>query len=385
MIRDREGRQVMRNVDTNAVRSVLHVTQVASYGGLINCLADHVTAQVAHGWRVSVACPPGDLQDLARAAGAQVLTWDAQRSPVRGLPRECLTLRRLVALSRPDVVHLHSSKAGLVGRLVLRGRRPVVFSPHSWSWNHVTGATAVAARLWELWAARWADLVVCVSQQERAEGEQAGVRSRYRVVPNAVDLSALMAHRPGDAPASAVPTGQGARAVCVGRLCRQKGQDVLLDAWQTVTEAIPDAELLVIGDGPDLEVVSRRAAELQNVVLAGRLPRSEVLAHVAAADVCVQPSRWEGMSLAMLEARALGTRVIACDVAGARESLGDGAGVVVPVEDVPALSRALVHALRMRRAPREDTRRPRKDDLEESTQGLMDSYSEVLRARAADG
>jgi glycosyltransferase involved in cell wall biosynthesis len=91
------------------------------------------------------------------------------------------------------------------------------------------------------------------------------------------------------------------------------------------------------------------------------------------------------MSLAMLEARALGTRVIACDVAGARESLGDGAGVVVPVDDVPALSRALVHALRMPRAPREDTTGPRKDDLEESAKGLMDSYSEVLRARAADG
>ncbi|NEA48622.1 glycosyltransferase, partial [Streptomyces sp. SID10815] len=69
---------------------------------------------------------------------------------------------------RPDLVHAHSAKAGLAGRLAVRGRIPTVFQPHAWSFEAVGGATAALALRWERWGTRWAARTVCVSEAERA-------------------------------------------------------------------------------------------------------------------------------------------------------------------------------------------------------------------------
>ncbi len=363
---------------------MLHVSQVAEYGGLTNCVADYVRLQVQQGWHVTVACPPGDLQGLAAAAGAEVVSWQAARDPGPSVAREVLALRRLVAAAAPGVVHLHSSKAGLVGRLVLRGRLPTVFSPHSWSFHAVGGALRRAVVAWERAAARWTGVTVCVSEEERAEGVAAGVRGRYEVIPNAVDVAGLV-HAGLDRTRAredlhldpAAPT-----AVCVGRLCRQKGQDVLLSAWGEVLEQVPDARLHLLGDGPDEAEVARAAAGLDHVALAGAVPRDVALAYMVASDLVVLPSRWEGMSLALLEARALGTYVVSTDVAGAREGLAEGGGQVVPTEDPQALAAALVTALRQR--PASDAPPPVPEDgdrLRDNVDALTRVYRELRTGR----
>jgi glycosyltransferase involved in cell wall biosynthesis len=121
--------------------------------------------------------------------------------------------------------------------------------------------------------------------------------------------------------------------VCVARLSRQKGQDLLVAAWPSVRSRVLDARLVLIGDG-DLELPDTDGVEVLG-------PRDDVDAWYAAANVVVLPSRWEGMSLTMLEAMASGRSVVATDVAGAREALGE----VVPVEDRLALADAVVARL----------------------------------------
>ena len=324
-------------------RRVLHVSQVSETGGLTHCVADYVRLQREQGWDVTVACPPGDLQRLAGEAGADVVTWHASRQPGTGLVGEVRTLRQVVAAADPGLVHLHSSKAGLVGRLVLRGRRPTVFSPHSWSFHAVDGLLRVLALLWERVATRWAGVVLCVSEAEKAEGLAAGVRGRYAVLVNAVDLRELPdAERdPASARAGLGVPPAAPMVLCLGRLCRQKGQDVLLDAWALVRQQVPGARLYLVGGGPDQAEVERRVAGLSGVVLVGAVGRPTALQYVVAADVVALPSRWEGMSLTLLEAQALGRYVVASDVAGAREVLSDGRGAVVPPEDVGALASAV--------------------------------------------
>ncbi|MDG9716768.1 glycosyltransferase family 4 protein [Streptomyces sp. DH24] len=318
---------------------VLHLTQPVD-GGVARVVTDLTRAQLAAGLRVAVACPEGPLATGLRALGADVRGWAATRSPGPALAREVRRLARIVEDVRPDVVHAHSAKAGLAGRLAVRGRIPTVFQPHAWSFEAVGGVTAALALGWERWAARWAGRVGCVSEAERLRGVRAGVGGRWRVVPNGIDPGRF---RPG--PAQSVRgrlplvAGLDPRAplvVCVGRLCRQKGQDVLLRAWPTVLGRVPAARLVFVGDGPDRARLAARAPE--SVLFAGAV--TEAAPWYRAADLVVLPSRWEGMALAPLEAMACERPVVVTDVDGARESLPDAlaASCVVPPDDPAALA-----------------------------------------------
>lgn len=300
--------------------------------------------QAELGWRVTVACPvAGDLAGVAEDGAVAHVPWAAVRSPARGIAGEARALARIVAAQAPDVVHLHSSKAGLDGRLALRGRVPTVFEPNGWSFLAVGGATRAVAARWERIGARWADAILCVSERERELGEAEGIRGRWQVVPNAVDLSAFGAAGDGERADARrrldladVPT-----ALCVGRIRYEKGVDVLLDAWPRVLARIPDAQLVLVGDGPDAAGLAARSTP--GVRFAGE--RSDVKDWLAAADVVAIPSRWEGMSAAMLEALARGRPVVSTDVSGAREVIGDTAGAVVPIEATEALGDALADRL----------------------------------------
>src|SRR4051812_34889150 len=138
---------------------VLHVS-VPTTEGVAAVVAGYVGDQRGRGWRVTVACPEsGWLGASARAAGAEGVAWRAGREPGPGTALEAQRLRRVVSQVRPDVVHLHSAKAGLAGRLVVRGRVPTVVQPHAWSFLAATGAVRAVSTAWERWGARWTDLL----------------------------------------------------------------------------------------------------------------------------------------------------------------------------------------------------------------------------------
>ncbi|GGX09958.1 glycosyl transferase family 1 [Streptomyces malachitofuscus] len=325
---------------------VLHLTQPVD-GGVARVVTDLVRAQLADGLHVTAICPDSALAGQLRSLGAHVRHWRATRSPGASLVREVRQLARLLDEVRPDLVHAHSAKAGLAGRLAVRGRIPTVFQPHAWSFEAVGGSTAALALRWERWAARWAARVVCVSEAERATGVHAGITGRWAVVPNGIDPERF---RP--APADTVRAGlaplaglsaQAPLAVCVGRLCRQKGQDVLLRAWNAVLRQVPDARLVLVGDGPDRDRL--RAAAPASVLFAGAV--ADASPWYQAADLVVLPSRWEGMALAPLEAMACGRPVVVTDVDGARESLprSFAAPCLVPPEDPEALAGAVAALL----------------------------------------
>lgn len=328
--------------------TILHVSQPVD-GGVAQVVTDLVRGQRAAGHRVLLACPPGGrLAAGATAAGAELLEWPARRSPGASVPAETARLRRLVRNSAPDLVHLHSAKAGLAGRLALRGRLPTVFQPHAWSFAAATGALATASTRWERYATRWATSVLCVSEQERLDGEAAGISAPFAVVPNGVDLGH---HTPAERRSARLSLGldlSDPLAVCVGRLCRQKGQDLLLACWPAVLRRVPGARLALVGGGPDAQALAAQARALPEpyrVRLAGEVldPRP----WLAAADLVVLPSRWEGMALAPLEAMAMARPVLVAEVPGAREQLPPEQREtgLIPVQDPAALTNALAEAL----------------------------------------
>jgi glycosyltransferase involved in cell wall biosynthesis len=133
-------------------------------------------------------------------------------------------------------------------------------------------------------------------------------------------------------------------AVCVGRLAPLKGQDQLLSAWPAVLAAVPDARLVLVGDGPmgDTWRAEHPVAGHGSVRWWGH--SATPADFYTAADVVVLPSRAEGMALVPLEAMACARSVVAFDVGGVRQSVAD-AGAVVPAGDVPALAEAVAARL----------------------------------------
>jgi len=294
-----------------------------------------------------VAVPSGGRipGELARA-GVRHFAWEAVPQPGPGVLRELASLRGIVAEFDPDIVHLHSSKAGLVGRLLLRRSRPTLIHPNAWSFYARNGVVRELTIRWERLGARWADVIVAVSEDERAAGIAAGVVGRYELVPNGIDLERFTLPGPGarERARKELGLGDAPLAVCVGRLHRQKNQALLLDLWPRVRAEVSGARVALVGDGPDRAALEARAPD--GVTFAG--PTDDVRPWLDAATVMLQPSRWEaGSSLAVMEAMARGRSVVATDVAGMREELesGGGAGAVVAQGDAEALLRAIVERL----------------------------------------
>ncbi len=361
---------------------VLHVAQPLTEG-VPRSMGRLVVDQVQRGFDVTVACPAAsDAARTAAEAGAKHVVWEATREPGPSVVSETRRVAAILSSVAPGVLHLHASKAGLAGRLAARGRVPTVFQPRGWSFEAVSGPLRAAAVAWERFGARWAAAVVCVSEGERDRGKAEGINAPWRVIANGVDLEE---HRPADDADRArarerLGLGEGPLVVCVGRLGKQKGQDVLLDAWPSVLQRVPAARAALVGDGPWRDELAARATP--GVLFAGN--RSDVGEWLAAADVVVLPSRWEGMSLAMLEAMACARSVVASDVSGVRDALGSDAGAIVPAEDAHALAGALADRLLDRarsdaegRAGR--TRVEAHHDIRQTATAITELYSELLR------
>jgi glycosyltransferase involved in cell wall biosynthesis len=255
--------------------------------------------------------------------------------------------RLRAALADADVVHAHGLRAGLVATAARRlggPRRPLVLTLHN-ALPEGGGPLRAVLRAAERATIRGADLVLAASGDLADNARRLGAPD-VRVAP--VSAPPLPAPRHDRAKVRAqldVPDGRPL-VVAVGRLHPQKGYDVLLDAvarWAGDAR-LPVAPLVVIaGDGPpEAELGERIASDKLPVRLLGR--RDDVADLLAAADLCVLPSRWEARSLTAQEALRTGTPLVATRTGGLPELLGDAAELV-PVGDAAALADAVVRVL----------------------------------------
>lgn len=314
---------------------ILVVSQATSEGVAI-CVRDLVEAAVSSGYKITVACPStGDLAAWVQERGATWERLEMRRSPH---PGDVLAVVRVRRLARAHaLVHLHSSKAGAVGRLAMaslgRRRPPSVFTPHGWSWL-VGGWLAPVYRQTERIMFPLTTAVVAVSAEERSQGQAVlGSRAaRIRVNPNGVDVSRFCPAGP------VADRSDDPLVVCVGRLSHQRAPDVAVAALAMMHT--PAARLRLVGDGEDRAAIEKQARILglaERVELVGFRP--DPAPELRAADVVVVPSRYDGMALVLLEAMACGAAIVATQVAGS--SVLEGAGRLVPVGDSVSLAQAV--------------------------------------------
>jgi colanic acid/amylovoran biosynthesis glycosyltransferase len=223
-------------------------------------------------------------------------------------------------LEQREVVHVHNhfaNSAATVGFLATRYLDlPWSLTLHGISETDYPAGVLLGAKLE---AARFA---ACVSYFGKAQAMRTIAPEHWQklmIVRCALELSVLP-------PRAARPAGAAVRVICVGRLSPEKGHAGLLEAFAKTRARGVDAELVLVGDGPELEPIQRRIAELQlqgHVQLRGRLAEPETLAEVAASDVLVLASFMEGLPVVLMEAMALGLPVIAPRVAGVPELVED--------------------------------------------------------------
>jgi glycosyltransferase involved in cell wall biosynthesis len=231
--------------------------------------------------------------------------------------------------------------------------------------------------LWERVAARWSDAVLCVSEGERSVGVAAGLTpTKLCVIPNGVPIP--IEHDRGVA-RRRLGLDDAPLVVCIGRLARQKGQDLLLDSWRDVVRRSPTARLVLVGDGPERERLRAQDGAVTITIADGRRGVDDWL---LAADVVVIPSRWEGMSLTMLDAMARARAVVSTDVSGSELLPHDAR---VPVDDAPALAESiaarLVDVSLREREGRANLDRVAELSVEQATAEVARLYKDVLARR----
>lgn len=317
-------------------RRVLHVAQPPD-GGVARYVDQITKFQAEHGWKIHAAT-------AFRTTGSGVIwhEWCAVRNPLKGVVHEGAALTAVLRQATPDVVVLHSSKAGLVGRLTLRGSVTTVHVPHAWSFLSMAAGPAQGALAWERLAGHWTNATILVSPGEAEIGTRRRMRAPQFVVENPVPegwLDVPLADRRQSRALLGIP--EGPTAVCVARLSRQKGIDVLMDAWAHLrstwpSQRTPEPNLLIVGGGDPGAIA---ALARPGIMFVGAVDNPR--AYLDAADVFVLSSRWEGLSLAMLEAMASGRSVVTTDVAGSHLVTRSGCGAVVPIEDSLTLASEL--------------------------------------------
>jgi glycosyltransferase involved in cell wall biosynthesis len=286
-----------------------------------------------------------------------------------GRPAEdARALRAVAALVRRhqfDVVHAHSAKAGVLGRLAAKTAGvPVVYSPHCfpfvgpWGWPRRTFATTVERVLGPL-----TDAIVCVAHEERRLALDRGIvgDDRLAVVHNGVESADPGLH--ADPELEAFAAGRPL-AGCIAVLRPQKAVHVFVDAAPHILAAVPDARLAVIGNGEERGQLQARAQRLglpsdRFRFFEFRTPAARAL---RALDVFVLSSAWEAFPISILEALAEGVPQVVTDVGGAAEGVLDGeTGLLCPPGDPPALALAVSELLLdpSRRAAMADASRQR--------------------------
>jgi phosphatidylinositol alpha-mannosyltransferase len=267
-------------------------------------------------------------------------------------------VRRELTVFVPEVVHVHEPLTPSASMYAtLAARAPVVATVHAYL-DRSRLMEAAAPVLRRVWAK--VTIGVAVSGAAASFLRRALPEAQLEIVPNGVDVRAF-----GE-PAAVADVPAGRRIVWAHRLDPQKGFPLAIAAFNRLLEWVPDAVLVVIGEGRDREALGLLAPPvLERIHLLGALPNRELPPYHAAGDVFVAAATGqESFGIALVEAMAAGLPVVATDIPGYREVVADGVeGLLVPPRDPEALAAGLARVLtdpdlaaRLGRAGRERAR-----------------------------
>jgi glycosyltransferase involved in cell wall biosynthesis len=344
--------------------------------------------------------PEGSLLERARAGGFPVVVVDELRRNID--PRKDWksfgVLKRLFRELRPDIVHTHSSKAGIIGRAAARAAGvPVVHTIHGAAFHF--GQPKLAYELYrraEKWAARRTDHFISVADDMTAEYVAAGIATpdRFTTVYSGFDVEPFLnpARTPAEVRAEWRIPEQGLVIGKIGRLFPLKGHEFVIAAAPEIIRRCPNAYFVLVGDGVLRAEYERRIAEAgiaDHFRFTGLVRPEQIPDLLPGMDILVHTSQWEGLARVLPQALIAGRPVVSFDVGGAREVVIPGqTGCLIPRDDVPALVAAtcgLAQSPAERARLGSEGRRRFTDQFryQTMTRRIREVYSAVLAARNA--
>jgi glycosyltransferase involved in cell wall biosynthesis len=328
---------------------ILHVTQ-GTTGGTLEFLRLLLPRLDRERFEVEVACPSsGPMKTRLEELSIRVheIAMEREISPLSDL-RAYAELLKVIRSRRPDLLHLHSSKAGAIGRLAAFSCGvPSVYTPHGWSF----GMEVSRRKKWmyatiERCAAALGDTIVNISDAE------SDLARRFRVAPDAKLTTIFNGIDP--TPFQRTPNhdlrarlGIPVHAFVIGmtaRLMPQKSPLTFVDVARLVAREVPNAYFLLVGDGEMRADVERR---VRHANLDGRFLitgwKADVHEYISLFDVALLTSAWEGFGLVIAEYMAAKKPVVASRVGGIPNIIEHNrTGILVEAGDVAAFAKAIV-------------------------------------------
>lgn len=302
--------------------------------------------------------PEGSLMLRAKSAGYRVIVIDEMKRsilPVKDF-RTYLRLKQILTDLKPDIVHTHSSKAGILGRWAADAVRipGIVHTIHGLAFTASTSRVVNHVyRMLERQAAPLTHKIVCVADSMRDQSLAAGVGlpDQYVTVYSGMETRPflepdvppeIMRDRLGIAPEDVV-------IGTVARLFHLKGHDDLLDIASRLVSAHPEVRFLWVGDGVLRDHFQARMDQMglrSRFVITGMVPPERVPSLVGAMDILVHPSRREGLARALPQGHLAAKPVVTYDIDGAKEAVDHGVnGFLVPPFDQEELLQRLLDLL----------------------------------------
>jgi glycosyltransferase involved in cell wall biosynthesis len=338
---------------------IVHVITRLVVGGaqentLLSCEGQH-----ARGHDVTLVTgpslgPEGSLLERAKAGGYRVIEVDEMRRSILPL-KDYRTYGRLVRLLRdlnPDVVHTHSSKAGILGRWAAdKVKAPaIVHTIHGLAFTASTSRMVNSIyKALERQTAPITTKIVCVADAMREQSLAAniGTPGQYVTIYSGMETRPFLEPpRPRDVVRRELGLREDDLAVgTIARLFHLKGHDDLLDMAPSLAARHPRLRFLWIGDGLLRPAFERRITDMglkDRFILTGLVPPATIPELANAMDILVHPSRREGLARALPQGSLAGKPVVTYDVDGNKEGVIDGeTGIVLPAFDRDAMARAI--------------------------------------------
>jgi glycosyltransferase involved in cell wall biosynthesis len=261
---------------------------------------------------------------------------------------DILALCEIIALirrERPTLLHTHTTKAGILGRMAGgMTRTRTIHTPHGHLFYGYFGKRK--ERLYvalERLAARCCKRIITISEDERKEYLQRGIGDENKVVTiyNGIEMGRFPGNR--EKVRAELKIAQRIPLMgFVGRLERVKGPHLFLEAAMKIENTFPQAHFLMVGDGPLKGELMNKAKGMHHLHLVGH--REDIPDVIAALDLLIIPSLNDGFNLAAVEAMASAKPIVATAVGGLPEVVGDG-GVLVGPEDGTMLAQGAIQLI----------------------------------------
>lgn len=305
--------------------------------------------------------PEGSLRDRAASGGYRLLELPDLIRAVNPW-RDARAERELESVLRdlaPDVVHTHSSKAGILGRrAAVRARTPIIIHTiHGMSFNRTQPWLVRTGYAWlERRCARFTDRLITVADAliDQSVAARIAPRTRFQTIYSGVQVDGFdPARYDRDAVRRAWGIGPGDDAIVVGtiaRLFRNKGYEQLIPALARAAQRDPRLRFVWVGDGAQRGEYERRLAEVglrERTSLTGLLPPPRIPEMLAGFDILAHGSQWEGLPRAAVQALLMRVPVVAFAIDGTPEVvINDQTGYCVPLNDLDALGEAVLRLAR---------------------------------------